>query len=186
MKNKWLMVLTLGLLTAALAVVPALAHGGEPPVNPQEAPFGGPAFARGADGFMHEEMVNWLADALGVDAAEVQARLDAGETMYDILAEAGLSQTDFYALMQDFRTQAMQQAVDNGWMTAEQYEWMLQRMNGGFGGMMGRGAYGGMTDGSAYGPRGGGWMGARGGMGTGDCTGTGAPMGGAYGSQNRP
>lgn len=185
MKNKKMLVLVLALALAAFSVVPALAHGGEPPANRPEVPFGGRGLTGSADGFMHDEMVSLLADTLGVAPAEIEARLDSGETMFSILAEAGFSQEDIYALMQDFRAQSWQWMVDNGFMTAEQYEWMEQHMGGayGYGGMMGGAyGYGGMTDGAYRGARGG-QMGAGG---FGDCTGSGFPMGGAYGSQNRP
>ncbi len=170
MKNKWMTLFVLGLTIAAFAVVPAFAHGGQPPVNPQNAPFGGGGGL--LSGFMHDDMVALMADTLGLDAAEIEARLAAGESMYTMLAEAGYTSEEIISLKQDLRLQSLQMAMENGWITAEQYQWMVERMsNWAPGAMMGYGR-GGMMGNSQ--------------RGAGNCTGAGAGMGGAFGSQNRP
>jgi len=93
----------------------------------------------GAGGYgpMHEYMEDAFAEALGITHDELEARLDAGETMGSIAQAQGLSDDEFAKLMVDARTKAMERAVAAGILTQEQADWMIQRMqqmqDGGFG-----------------------------------------------------
>lgn len=87
--------------------------------------------AQSADGYglMHDEMIAAFAQALSMTPEELQARLDAGDTMWTIAQEKGLSADQFTQLMQQARSAAFQQAVADGTLTQAQADWMQQRMN---------------------------------------------------------
>ena len=94
--------------------------------------------ARSADanaGPMHEYMVGAFAEAFGINAEDLNTRLSAGESMWQVAESLGYSTEDFTALKLEARAAALQQAVEAGIITPEQAEWMNQRMSqmGGFG-----------------------------------------------------
>jgi hypothetical protein len=93
------------------------------------------------DGYMHDEMVAAFAEKLGMSATDLEARLDKGETMYQVAESKGITGDQFTTLMTEARTVALDQAVKNGSITQEQADWMKQRGVGtGYSrGMMGRG-----------------------------------------------
>lgn len=123
----------------------AYAQGGQPPLN-SDSPYG-PGSGRGRGGMMggyngeygpmHESMVTAFSDVTGLSVEEIESRHDAGETMWDIAADAGLSEDEVYELMLAARETALEDAVENGWVTEEHAEWMLERMS-----QMGNGDYG--------------------------------------------
>ncbi len=78
---------------------------------------------------MHEYMIAALARAFNLTPEELEARHDAGETMWDIAADLGLDAEQFRQAMLDARTQALNDAVAAGVITQEQADWMLSRMN---------------------------------------------------------
>ena len=87
----------------------------------------------GAYGPMHTAMFDALAEGLGLSRTELDERVANGETPYQIALSLGLTQPEFYTLMTDARTAALDDAVANGTFTQEQADWMRNRMNG-FGG----------------------------------------------------
>jgi predicted DNA-binding protein (UPF0251 family) len=88
-------------------------------------------------GLLHDEMVEAMAGQLGLPAAELETRLDDGETMWEIAESLGIEQEAFWTMMQAARTQALQQAVTNGEITQEQADWMQQHMQGQMNGQRG-------------------------------------------------
>lgn len=127
---------------------------------------GGRSFAGG--GTMHDAMVAAFAEKLGMTAEELQARLDEGDTMWQIAEEKDMTLEEFRTAMTDAQAKAVDQAVADGRLTEEQGEWMKNNGGhmfgggmpggrggchgggyggGGFGGMMGGGGYGGMMGG---------------------------------------
>ena len=110
----------------------------------------------GDEGPMHEVMIASLADALGLSADEIEARHDAGETIWDIAAAEGLSTEEIQDLMFAAHDSALEDAVANGWLTQEQADWMDGHMEqmwdgdnhcggSGFNGTTGRGHMSGMN-----------------------------------------
>jgi hypothetical protein len=95
----------------------------------------GSMMQNGAGGSMHTYMVTEFANKLGLKVDDVNARLTAGETMYDIALSAGVTADKFPALMTEVRTNALDAAVKANVITQEQADWMKSR---GFGqsGMM--------------------------------------------------
>jgi hypothetical protein len=96
-------------------------------------------------GILHEYMEEIFADKLGITETEIETRLTAGETMSEIALAEGFTLEEFQTWMLDARTQAIDLAVADGVITAEQAEWMKSRgsmMFGGYGGYQGRGMMG--------------------------------------------
>jgi hypothetical protein len=90
--------------------------------------------AQSADGYglMHDGMLAAFAQAFDMTPDALQARLDAGDTMWAIAQEKGLSAGQFTQLMQQARSTSLQQAVANGTLTQAQSDWMQQNMNGNY------------------------------------------------------
>ena len=94
----------------------------------------GPMMQNGG-GYLHTYGVSALAEKLGLKVEDVNARITAGETMYDIAIADGVKAEDFPALMIEVRAQAVSAAVKDGIITQEQADWMNSHG-------MGRGGYG--------------------------------------------
>lgn len=126
-------------------------------INP---PFAGYGPMMNGQGVLHTYMVTEFAKKLNLNVDDINARLAAGESMYDIALSAGITADDFPALMTEVRANALNAAVADGVISQEQADWM--KAHGfGRGGMMGNG-YGNCinnSDGSQFGKRGGmmGW-----------------------------
>ncbi len=73
----------------------------------------------------HQAMV---AEALGMSVDDLEQAIADGATMADLLDERGLTRAEFAEQLQAIRQDAIQQAVDDGVITAEQAE---QLQNGG-------------------------------------------------------
>jgi hypothetical protein len=80
-------------------------------------------------GPMHDEMMAAFAQIFDLSVDELEARHDAGETMWDMAEELGLTPGQFSELMIQARNQALAQAAADGVIPQEQYNWMLERMN---------------------------------------------------------
>ena len=111
-----------------------------PPEQP--VPFGGRFMGRGMmgnyqtddGGLMHDAMIALFAEKTGLSVEVLEEKLSAGQTMYDIATEAGLTVEDVTALMVEARDTALADAVAAGTITQEQADWMKTRMNGRFAG----------------------------------------------------
>jgi len=129
-------ILIAALVLAALAVVVvgagvAFAQDGTPPFNGQ-----GPM--RNGSGPLHTFMVTEWAKKLDLNVSDINTRLAAGETMYDIALSAGVTAEEFPAVMTEVRTNAINAAVAANVITQEQADWMLSHGYG-QGGMHGNG-----------------------------------------------
>jgi hypothetical protein len=93
-------------------------------------------------GPMHEAMISGLAQAFNLTPEDLEARHEAGETMWDLAQDLGLTQEEFQAAMIQARTEGLNQAVADGVISQEQADWMLERMNGMWSGGYGPGAGG--------------------------------------------
>jgi hypothetical protein len=82
----------------------------------------------GQGGGMHATMISVFAEKLGISAADVNAALAQGKTMWQIAEGQGLSSAEVTTLMQDAHDAALQQAVARGNLTAAQAEWMDKHM----------------------------------------------------------
>ncbi len=140
-------VLISALVLAALAVV-ALGAGAVF-AQDETPPYNGGGMM-GGSGVMHTFMVTEFAKKLDLNVNDINTRLAAGETMYDIALSAGVTAEEFPAVMTEVRAAALDAAVAANVITQDQAD--LMKSHG-------------------YG---------QGGMGTGNCTGTG-PQGQAGG-----
>ena len=116
--------------------------------------------ARSADHVENEDVHNLMMEAysaeLGISVADLNARIDAGETMSQIVLSTGRTFEEFRALKTAVNTSVAEQALKAGYINQAEYDWLLQagqrRMNGqGQGGAFGVGP----ADGSGFGARGG-------------------------------
>ncbi len=105
------------------------AQGYQPPTQPR-----GPMMA-GGEGPLHEYMVKALAEALGMDAAKLETRLEGGETAYQIALAQGIAAEDIPALLSTAHTKALDSAVVAGVISQQQADWMNSRGFGRGGGM---------------------------------------------------
>ena len=76
---------------------------------------------------MHEDMVQAVADATGLTVEEINARVAEGERLFTIALDAGLEEEDFFEVMAETREAYLEEAFENGWISEEQYQWMLER-----------------------------------------------------------
>lgn len=147
-------VLSIALVLAALAILTtgvAYAQG-----------FGGRGpMAAGGEGPLHDYIVAAYAEVLNLTPAALEARLDAGETAYQVALSQGLAADQIPGLLADARVKALDAAVADGVITSEQADWMKSR---GFG-----------QGGNGYGM----------GPGMGPCDGTGQPVGPGVGRGGR-
>lgn len=129
--KKWSIVLVLAVVLAALAAAaPAYAQGSESPA----VFWGGPADGSGP---LHGYLVDAFAEALELTAEELESRISAGETLAAIAADQGVAAEDLSALWLEARQSALDAAVADGVITAEQADWMLTRMQYGMHGLGG-------------------------------------------------
>ncbi len=124
-------ILIVGLVVVALVVLGvgvAFAQG--------SAPYAGNgSMLQNGEGYLHTYMVTAFAEKLGLSVEDVNARLTAAETMYDIAIAEGVKAEDFPALMIEVRSQALDAAVKDGVITQTQADWMSSH-GFGRGGMM--------------------------------------------------
>jgi hypothetical protein len=121
-KTLWIavvIVLALGVVGALSAGV-AFAQGGQPPSGSM---LGGRGY-----GPMHEYVEKALATKLGLTEKQVEDELAAGKTMFQIALDNGVEQEDLATFMNEVHQDAFAKAVEDGVMTREQADWMLQRM----------------------------------------------------------
>ena len=78
-----------------------------------------------------EYMAEATADALGMDVEEVSALYESGSTFATIALAQGILAEDINGLMQTVRTDAINLAVADGDLTADQAAWLLDVQFGG-------------------------------------------------------
>lgn len=110
-------------------------------------------------GPMHSTMVDAFSEALNLTPDEVQSRIEAGETPWQIAESQGLSNEQIQQLMLDAHDKALEKAVEAGVLTQEQADWMDQHMESmwsgdgtGFGGCHGGTNTDDTTSGTRFGP----------------------------------
>ncbi len=95
--------------------------------------------ASNAEGPLHDYIVKAYADALKLTPDALEARLDKGETAYQVALSQGIAATQIPTLLKDARSEALDAAVSAGVITANQAAWMKSRGFGGGGYGMGMG-----------------------------------------------
>lgn len=80
-------------------------------------------------GPMHEYMEEALANALGITKDDLEAKLAAGETMYDVAKAQGMTDAQIGELMTSAHSDALKSAVQAGAITQAQADWMDEHMD---------------------------------------------------------
>ncbi len=75
-------------------------------------------------GILHDSIVSYFAETLGLTVDEINTRLANGETMAQIAYSEGRTVAQFQLLMLEARSQAVDQAVKDGTLTQAQADWM--------------------------------------------------------------
>lgn len=149
-------------LTLLIGIVAALGVGlvfaqddtPEPPLKGDgRGPWGWGHERGGRLGFLaidRDEINAKLAEALSLTVEEFEAAIESGETLSSLAEQADVTLEELQTLMQDFRAEALAQAVAEGTITQEQADQMFERMErrgegcgGKFGGPGGHGSRGG-------------------------------------------
>lgn len=99
-------------------------------------------------GSYHETMLATFAEALGLTVAQIEPRLESGETMWQIAAAEGFNADEFDEVMLEARQTMLAQAVEEGTLTQGQADFMASRWGSrgfglGYGGCQGDGIQGG-------------------------------------------
>jgi hypothetical protein len=79
-------------------------------------------------GPMYTYMVDGIAEALNLTPADLEKRLEAGETPWQIAQSQGLSYEQIQQAMLEAHDKALDAAVKAGSLTQEQADWMDQHM----------------------------------------------------------
>ena len=111
---------------------------------PTPAPFAGHGFTRGLGGQVGLEAA---AEALGMTAEELSTQLWGGRTLADLAEAAGIDLQDVQdavnAALEAAQREAIEQAVEDGTITREHADWLLQGLDNGYLGGHGFGHLGG-------------------------------------------
>lgn len=79
------------------------------------------------DGILHDYMLAAFSAELNIPVADLETRLDSGETMAQIALSTGLTIDQFRTLMVAVRSQVIEQALNDGVLTQAQADWMSTR-----------------------------------------------------------
>lgn len=143
-------------LVGVFAAIPALAQEAAPKPDASSC-LPGRGGLRGFGGGSWTQY-DTMAEALGLTPEELFAQLHAGNSLEEIAEEQGVDLESVQEAMNAARVEAMreniQKAVEDGTMSQEQADWMLEGMDKGFTPMRG-GLNGGMCGGMRGGMRGG-------------------------------
>lgn len=101
-------------------------------------PFAGHGPMMNGEGPLHTFMMVEWAKKLELNVNDINNRLAAGESMYDIALSTGVTAEEFPAVMTEVRAAALDAAVAANVITQEQADWMKSR-GFGQGGMHGNG-----------------------------------------------
>ncbi len=135
MTKKILMALFVFVVVTGATATTAFARGGYPPVRPETLPTDiepgtgvlGLNLDLNASDFLNTYLATAAADLTGLTVDELQARLDAGESLSDILLSLGYDATEVPTMVQDSRAQAIWLAVDAGLLTADEASFLLEQ-----------------------------------------------------------
>lgn len=137
MKRWMIFAVIAGLVVVAGLAVAVSAVSAQRPSQPGSGPMGmgggmmGGMMGQGQGmGLLHEYMEKAMAAKLDMTVEELEAAHDSGKTFWALAEEKGLSAEDAQKLMVEARSEAIDAAIADGVITAEQGEWMKTRMNG--------------------------------------------------------
>jgi len=79
--------------------------------------------------YLSEYIQPALAEVFGLTPEELQARYDAGDTLWEIGVDQGLTLEEFQIKMHDAHADAINAALDDETITQEQADFMLERLS---------------------------------------------------------
>ena len=126
--------LVIGLMAVgAYGATTAYADDSNPPQHPSgERGPGGPRGERSLDGAALEA----VASALNMEPDEVTAALEEGKTLQELADNAGVEMQEVFDALSAVREESMReriaQAVENGTMSQDKAEWLLEGLDKGF------------------------------------------------------
>jgi len=150
--KKWFALAVVAVITVLTVATVVSAQSPQPQSTPQ--PYGGgfgpggmmgggwgaqsqqPGFGPGAmrggqfdgdEGPIHDGMIAYAAEKLGLTVDALEARLDNGETLWQVASSLNVSADEFTTLMRDARNAGIDAAVQAGTLTQAQADWMKQR-----------------------------------------------------------
>jgi hypothetical protein len=137
MNKIWKVVSFIGVVTlafSATSIVFAQAESPQPYNTPENGPgmmggkgrYGG-GLVGGEEGPYHDVRMEIFAEALGLTFSQLDARLEGGETMWEIVEAEGFAWEEFWGVMNDARSAMLDQALEDGTITQEQAEFMSSR-----------------------------------------------------------
>lgn len=142
MLKKFLVMAGIVAVAAALTAGVVFAQTPTPP-DPASAGYGPDRFGSGGPmmggygrgrlgalqpGWMNDAVLDAFARALDMERGELEARLAAGETIFQIATAEGLTRDEFLAVMAEARAAALAQAVEDGTLTQAQADAMAAHM----------------------------------------------------------
>lgn len=110
-------------------VGPGFQGGGRGMMGGRFGGFNAPA-ADGTYGPLHEYMINALSKAFDLTPQELEDLHSQGTTLYQYAVDNDISAEQFREKMIAARSDALQQAAEDGAISQDQADWMLSRTNG--------------------------------------------------------
>ena len=155
MKNK--MSILIAALLVALLVVGVVGATGVFAQSASSALWHGQGPGGGRGPRLGEAGLAAAAEALNMTTAELTTALQSGKTLEQIAEDAGVDFADVQEAIQAAHATEMreriQQAVDDGTITQENAEWLLEGLDNGFIGAPGAFGFGGHHGGPGLGPK---------------------------------
>jgi len=124
MKKRVVLIAVVAALAVSLGGVGLAYAAGGPP---------GDKLGNETQGALHDLMIASMASALDISTTELESRLDAGETPGEIALDLGFEEDQIFDLLDEARAEALAQAVEDGLITQEQADWMLEHPHRGEG-----------------------------------------------------
>ena len=157
MKKRFMILAGAALAVVLLGAAVAMPAFAQEPTPPGTCDCGG-------SGRGHGGMLDILAEVLDMTPEEIRVELEAGKTIAEIAAEQGVELAELVGALIAPREEALAQAVDNGRLTQEQADWLLEHMREGLEWRLSNNLFGFGGFGMGGGHRGGGRSSGRGGM----------------------
>ncbi|MFO8036483.1 MAG: hypothetical protein R6U57_07650 [Anaerolineales bacterium] len=131
MKNRYVLLLAIGLLAVGLFGVTQVYAQEPTPGAPTGTGMGPRRFghdnAGTGDGLLHEYMTEAISDVFGISPDELDEIHESGDTLWQTL---DLTIEEFRSKMTEVRQTALENAAEDGVISQDQVDWMLERMNG--------------------------------------------------------
>lgn len=131
MKKRYVLLLAIALLAVGLFGVTQVYAQEPTPDVPTGTGMGprrfGQDHAGTGDGLLHEYMTEAISDVFGISSDELDEIYESGDTLWETL---DLTIEEFRSKMTEVRQTALENAAEDGVISQDQADWMMERMNG--------------------------------------------------------